>query len=60
MDYNFKNDLLAALRAFAEKPENIDNFESYLEYHFEKWREIYATTPESLTSELLNFANMEL
>ena len=49
-----------ALRMFAEKPDNIDNFESYLSYHFDVWMETYANTPEKLTAEVKHFAEMEV
>lgn len=50
----------AALRTFAERPENIDNFESYLSQHFEIWLEKYANTPENIAAELVNFSTMEV
>ena len=49
-----------AIRMFAEKPDNIDNFESYLSYLFDVWMEKYASNPESLTSEVKHFAEMEI
>jgi hypothetical protein len=49
-----------ALRTFAEKPENIDNIESYLSYHFDVWMEKWTSDPEGLTSEMKHFANMEI
>ena len=48
-----------ALRAIAEKPENLDNLESYLSYHFAEWMNKYANTPENITAELKSFADME-
>lgn len=49
-----------ALRKFAEKPQNIDNFESYLEHCFIDWKEIFANTPEKIIGELENFAEIEV
>lgn len=49
-----------AIRLFAEKPDNIDNLESYLSRHFEAWMEKYAYDPETLTSEMKHFAAMEI
>ena len=49
-----------AIRMFAEKPDNIDNFERYLSYHFDVWMEKYANCPENLTDEFKYFAEMEM
>lgn len=49
-----------ALRAIAGKPENLDNLESYLSYHFAEWMNKYANTPENITAELKSFADMEI
>ena len=54
------HEFVEAIRMFAEKPDNIDNFESYLSYHFDVWMEKYASDPESLTSEVKHFAEMEI
>lgn len=48
------------LRAIAGKPENLDNLESYLSYHFAEWMNKYANTPENITAELKSFADMEI
>ena len=48
------------LRAFAEKPENIDNLESYLSYHFDTWFKKFVTSPENLIYEMQTFAQMEV
>ena len=47
-----------AIKALAEKPENLCNLESYLTSHFDYWLKRYCDTPEGLTLELENFANM--
>ena len=49
-----------AIKTIAEKPENLDNLECYLSHHFEVWMEKYANTPEGLTAEMMEFANMEI
>ena len=42
------------------KPENLQNLESYLEWHFDKWLEKYASTPECMAAEMSDFAHMEI
>ncbi len=54
------HEFVEAIRMFAEKPDNIDNFENYLSYHFDAWMKKYAYDPESLTSEVKHFAEMEI
>lgn len=49
-----------AIRELASKPENLQNLESYLEYHFDKWMEKYASTPDDMAAEMSNFAQMEM
>lgn len=49
-----------ALRTIAGKPENLDNLESYLSYHFAEWMNKYANTPENITAELKSFADMDI
>ena len=49
-----------AIRELANKPENLQNLESYLEYHFDKWMEKYASTPDGIAAEMSNFAQMEM
>jgi hypothetical protein len=49
-----------AIRMFAEKPDNIDNFESYLSRHFDVWMEKWASYPEGLVSEMKHFVEMEI
>lgn len=48
-----------AIRTIASKPENLNNLESYLTYHFAEWLQKYANTPEGLAAEMREFANME-
>ena len=47
-----------ALRTIAGKPENLDNLELYLSMHFPEWLEKFANTPENITAELKQFAEM--
>ena len=49
-----------AIKTMASKPDNLDNFESYLSYHFDIWMEKWANSPEGLTSEVKHFAEMEI
>ena len=49
-----------AIRELANKPENLQNLESYLEYHFDKWLEKYASTPEDIAAEMSEFAQMDI
>lgn len=57
---NISNALIVqeALKNFAKNPEGIENFCSYLSYHFAEWLNKYANTPEGLASELLNFSKI--
>ena len=49
-----------AIRELANKPENLQNLEGYLEWHFDKWMEKYASTPDDMATEMSNFAQMEI
>lgn len=60
MNEKLAKEFIEALRTLSEKPENIDNFESYLSRHFTVWYEKYANTPAGLISELKHFAEMEV
>ena len=53
-------DFVNAIKTIANKPENLDNLESYLSYHFAEWLEKYANTPEDIAAEMLEFAEMEV
>jgi hypothetical protein len=52
--------LADAIRTIASKPANIDNLELYLSYHFDKWLEKFANTPEKLAGELKQFSEMDI
>lgn len=47
-----------AIRKFANNPEGLDNFQLYLEYHFEEWFEKYANSPYNLANEFKEFAKI--
>ena len=49
-----------AIRELASKPENLQNLEGYLEWHFDKWLEKYASTPDCMAAEISDFAQMEI
>lgn len=53
-------DFVGAIREIAGKPENLENLQSYLTYHFDKWLEMWAGTPEGMAAEMQAFARMEL
>ena len=48
-----------AIKDLASKPENLENLNSYLCYHFSEWLETWANTPEGLAEEMKNFANLQ-
>ena len=49
-----------AIRALANKPENLENLESYLSRHFSEWISKWANSPASLAEEMKMFAEMEI
>jgi hypothetical protein len=49
-----------AIIKLANNSNNLDNLESYLSQHFDIWITSYADTPENITSEMCDFANMEI
>ena len=49
-----------AIRELANKPENLQNLEGYLEWHFETWLEKYASTPDGMAAEMSDFAQMDI
>ena len=49
-----------ALQAIAGKPQNLENLEYYLSIHFSEWLSKFANTPERITAELKQFAEMEI
>lgn len=53
-------DFVNAIKTIANKPENLDNLESYLSYHFSEWLKKYANTHEDIAAEMREFAEMEV
>ena len=51
--------LCDAIRKFAENPAAIENFESYLSYHFDVWHNKFASTPDGLIDEFKMFSSIE-
>ena len=49
-----------AIRTLANKPENLNNLESYLTYNFDIWLTTWANTPENLAAEMKEFAEAEI
>ena len=49
-----------AIRTLANKPENLNNLESYLTYNFDKWLTTWANSPENIAAEMKEFAEMEV
>lgn len=49
-----------AICTLANNTENLENLESYLSCHFEKWLKIWANSPEGLAAEMKEFAEMEI
>lgn len=61
--YNYEEQAIQfcnSIRTLANKPENLNNLESYLTYHFDEWLEKWATTPENIAAEMKEFAEMEI
>lgn len=54
----YARELANVLREFAEKPQNINNFENYLENHFIAWERTFANTPKKMIGDMKNFAEM--
>ena len=52
-------DFVNAIKIIANKPENLDNLESYLSYHFSEWLKKYANTPEDIAAEMREFAELD-
>lgn len=53
-------DFVNAIKTIANKPENLDNLESYLSMHFPEWLGKYANTPDNMAAEMREFAEMEI
>lgn len=57
-DIDYRKILVDALKRFTEKPENIENFSSYLDRHFYKWLDKFANNPLSFICELDQFSKV--
>lgn len=49
-----------AIETIANKPENLGNLQLYLTNHFGEWLNKFASTPEDITGELKQFAEMNI
>lgn len=49
-----------AIKTLADKPENLENLESYLSHNFHEWLEKYADKPEKIAFEMQCFADMNI
>ena len=59
MEYEkLAQELCNAIRKLAADEDSLNNFESYLTYHFGSWIKKWASTPEGLTAELKHFSEM--
>lgn len=50
---------IEAIKTMASREKALNNFQLYLERHFAAWLEKYANTPDRITAELKEFAEME-
>lgn len=57
---NAANVFTNAIEKIANKPENLNNFRSYLTYHFLEWLRLYANDSDGLAEEMKIFAEMEI
>lgn len=48
-----------AIVDLAKNEDALDNLKYYLSMHFDVWMQKFASTPEGITSELTDFANIE-
>jgi len=51
--------ICAAIVKLANNPDGLDNFKNYLRHHFGAWFDRICKTPEDLTTEIEEFANIE-
>lgn len=49
-----------AIKKLANKPDNLDNFISYLSRHFQTWLNLYTDNPTDFVAEIKHFAEMEI
>lgn len=55
---NEAKEFCKAIKLMADNDDALENFELYLSYHFEAWLKNYANTPENISAELKDFANI--
>ena len=53
-------DFCESIKTLAENPDNLANLECYLVNHFSAWLEKFANTPDGISAEMKEFANMEI
>ena len=60
MTNNERNAMLfcETIKKLAENPAALENLECYLSKHFNEWIETYASTPDGITDELQQFAEI--
>lgn len=46
------------IRTLASKPDNLENLENYLSWHFGEWLKKYAYDPQNMAAEMREFATM--
>lgn len=56
----YARNFISAIKILASKPDNLDNFESYLSHHFSSWLEKYTKNPDIFIAEINYFAEMEV
>lgn len=49
-----------AIKELANKPQNMENLELYLANHFSEWMKKFAYNPDWISSEIKDFAEMDL
>ena len=47
-----------AIKELANNEAALENLQSYLTQHYDIWLQKYASTPDGLTTELIQFANI--
>lgn len=50
---------IEAIKTMASREKALNNFQLYLTRHFAVWLEKYANTPDRMTAELKEFAEIE-
>lgn len=51
--------LCNAIKKLANNENSLQNFQWYLERHFETWLQKYCNTPDGLASEIESFSNIQ-